>query len=135
MPGLLINIDVPDLAAGERFYTEALGLTSARRFDDDIVELIGSDAPIYLIFKPDGSVIGPEGGGVRRYDRHWTPVHPDFTVDDLDLAIARAIRAGAVQEGETLELPYGRQAMFADPFGNGFCLIAFNAQGYDAIAT
>lgn len=135
MPGLLINIDVPDLGAAELFYTEGLGLTPARRFDDDIVELIGSDAPIYLILKPDGSAIGPEGGGVRRYDRHWTPVHPDFTVDDLDTAILKAIRAGAVQEGETLDLPYGRQAMFADPFGNGFCLIAFNTQGYDAIAT
>lgn len=135
MPGLLINIDVPDLSAGERFYTEALGLTVGRRFDDDIVELLGSTAPIYLILKPEGSIIGPKGVCVRRYERHWTPVHPDFTVDDLDTAIAVAIRAGAVQEGETLTLPYGRPAMFADPFGNGFCLIGFNATGYDAIAS
>ena len=42
MPGLLINIDVPDLAAAELFYTSALGLTAARRFDADIVELTGS---------------------------------------------------------------------------------------------
>jgi len=135
MPGLLINIDVPDLVAGERFYTQALGLTAGRRFDDDIVELLGSDAPLYLIRKPEGSAVGPAGGGVRTYARHWTPVHPDFTVDDLDAATLEAIRAGAIQEGETLDLPYGRQAMFADPFGNGFCLIAFNAKGYDAIAT
>jgi predicted enzyme related to lactoylglutathione lyase len=135
MPGLLINIDVPDLAAGERFYTEALGLTTARRFDDDIVELTGSDAPIYLIRKPAGSSIGPEAGDFRRYNRHWTPVHPDFSVDDLDSAVARALTAGAVQEGETMDLPYGRQAMFADPFGHGFCLIEFNENGYDAIAT
>lgn len=130
MPGLLINIDVPDLAAGEAFYTAALGLTVGRRFADDIVELTGSDAPLYLIVKPAGSAIGPVGGGVRHYGRHWTPVHVDFSVDDLDAAVA-----GAVQEGATLDLPYGRQAMFADPFGNGFCLIAFNAAGYDAIAT
>ncbi len=135
MPGLLINIDVPDLAAAERFYTAVLDLIVGRRFDDDIVELLGSDIPIYLIRKPAGSAIGPEGGDFRRYNRHWTPVHPDFTVDDLDVVLARAIGAGAVQEGETLNLPYGRQAMFADPFGNGFCLIAFNEQGYDAIAT
>jgi hypothetical protein len=25
--------------------------------------------------------------------------------------------------------------MFADPFGHGFCLIAFNERGYDAIAS
>ncbi|UKK84320.1 VOC family protein [Sphingopyxis sp. BSN-002] len=131
----MINIDVPDLVAGERFYTEALGLTVGRRFDDDIVELLGCEAPVYLIRKPEGSAIAPAGGDIRRYARHWTPVHPDFTVDDLDAAALKAIRAGAIQEGETLDLPYGRQAMFADPFGNGFCLIAFNAKGYDAIAT
>lgn len=135
MPGLLINIDVPDLAAGERFYTSALGLTAARRFDDDIVELTGCEAPIYLIAKPAGMAIGPGGGDFRRYNRHWTPVHADFAVTNLDDAVRQAIAAGAVQEGETLDLPYGRQAMFADPFGNGFCLIEFNAQGYDALLT
>ena len=135
MPGLLINIDVPDLVAAERFYTEALGLTAARRFDDDIVELTGCEVPIYLIKKPAGSAIGPNGGDVRRYDRHWTPVHPDFAVAELNRAVNRAVAAGAKQEGETLDLPYGKQAMFADPFGNGFCLIEFNDQGYNAIAT
>ena len=135
MPGLLINIDVPDLTAGEHFYTNALGLTAARRFDDDIVELTGCEVPIYLILKPAGSATGPGGGDFRHYNRHWTPVHPDFSVADLGDAIARARAAGAVQEGETLALPYGRQAMFADPFGNGFCLIEFNEQGYDALVT
>jgi catechol 2,3-dioxygenase-like lactoylglutathione lyase family enzyme len=135
VPGLLINIDVPDIAAGETFYTAALGLSVGRRFDEDIVELLGSDAPIYLIVKPEGSAIGPVDGGARRYARHWTPVHPDFIVGDLDSATARALAAGAVQEGETLDLVYGRQAMFADPFGHGFCLIEFNAAGYDALAT
>ena len=135
MPNLLINIDVPDLAAGEAFYTAALGLTVGRRFDSDIVELLGRDAPIYLLRKASGTPIGPSGGGVRDYSRHWCPIHPDFAVDDLDAATARAVAAGAVQEGDTLELPYGRQAMFADPFGHGFCLIEFNEEGYDAIAT
>lgn len=135
MPGLLINIDVPDLAAGERFYTMALGLTPGRRMGDGIVELAGCEAPIYLIEKRAGSAIGLEGGDFRRYNRHWTPVHPDFSVADLDSAVAHALAAGAMQEGETLDLPYGRQAMFADPFGNGFCLIEFNSEGYDAIAT
>jgi len=133
MPGLLINIDVPDLAAGEHFYINALGLTAARRFDDDIVELTGCEVPIYLIAKPAGLMIGPRGGDFRRYNRHWTPVHPDFSVASLDDAAQRALAAGAVQEGETLDLPYGRQAMFADPFGNGFCLIEFNERGYDAL--
>ena len=60
-------------------------------------------------------------------------MHPDFTVADLDAAVDRALAAGAVQEGEARKAPYGRIAMFADPFGHGFCLIEFNEQGYDAL--
>ena len=134
MPGLLLNIDVPDIAAGERFYTAALGLRVGRRFGPDFVELVGSDAPIYLLRKDAGTTIGPAGGDRRRYERHWSPIHPDFVVDDMDAAVGRALAAGAVQEGATCDAPYGRLAMFADPFGHGFCLIEFNAEGYDAVA-
>jgi lactoylglutathione lyase len=133
MVGLLINIDVPDIEAGVAFYTSALGLEVGRRFDSDFVELLGSDAPIYLLKKEGGTSIGPAGGDIRRYERHWTPVHPDFVVDDIEAASARAIAAGAVQEAEARTAPYGRLAMFADPFGHGFCLIQFNAEGYDAL--
>ena len=133
MPGLLLNIDVPDVEAGIAFYTAALGLKAGRRFDADFVELTGADAPIYLLGKDAGTSIGPAGGDVRRYERHWSPIHPDFVVDDMDEAIARAVAAGAVQEGETRDATYGRLAMFADPFGHGFCLIQFNERGYDAL--
>ena len=130
---LLLNIDVPDMESGIAFYTAAWGLDVGRRFDEDFVELVGAHAPIYLLSKAAGTPIGPAGGDSRRYERHWTPIHPDFAVEDLDAAIARAKAAGAVQEGETCEAPYGRLAMFADPFGHGFCLIQFNEQGYDAL--
>ena len=132
---LLLNIDVPDIESGIRFYTEALGLEVGRRFDSGFVELLGTDAPIYLLAKDPGTSIGPAGGDVRRYHRHWTPIHPDFVVDDLDSAILRAEAAGAVREGETCDAPYGRLAMFADPFGHGFCLIEFSKGGYDALLT
>jgi predicted enzyme related to lactoylglutathione lyase len=135
VPGLLLNVDVPDMAAGIAFYTSALGLEVGRRFDEDFVELLGSDAPIYLLRKEAGTRIGPASDDTRRYTRHWSPIHPDFVVDDMAAAISRAVAAGAVQEGATCEAPYGRLAMFADPFGHGFCLIEFNAEGYDAIAT
>ena len=133
--GLLLNIDVPDMEAGIAFYTAALGLELSRRFDADFVELVGRDVPIYLLRKPPGSAIGPAGGDVRRYSRHWTPVHADFIVAEIGAAIARAVAAGAVQEGETCDAPYGRLAMFADPFGNGFCLIEFNEEGYNMISS
>ena len=133
MADLLLNIDVPDMEQGIAFYTAALGLEVGRRFDSGFVELLGAEVPVYLLKKAAGSAIGPAGGDWRRYGRHWTPVHPDLAVDDLDSAIARAEAAGAVQEGETCDAPYGRLAMFADPFGHGFCLIEFNERGYDAI--
>jgi lactoylglutathione lyase len=132
-PRLLLNIDVPDIEAGIDFYTEALGLELGRRFDPDFVELTGTDAPIYLLRKDAGTVIGPAGGELRRYERHWTPIHPDFAVEDLPAAIERAVAAGAVREGETCDAPYGKLALFADPFGHGFCLIEFNKEGYDAL--
>lgn len=135
MADLLLNIDVPDMERGIAFYTEAFGLEVGRRFDPGFVELVGRDVPIYLLCKDAGTPIGPEGGDSRRYERHWSPVHADFVVEDIEAAIARALAAGAVQEGETCDAPYGRLAMFADPFGHGFCLIQFSAAGYDSIAT
>jgi predicted enzyme related to lactoylglutathione lyase len=134
MADLLLNIDVPDMEQGIAFYTAALGLEVGRRFDSGFVELVGRDAPIYLLCKDAGTAIGPADADLRRYERHWSPVHVDFVVEDMDSAIARAKAAGATQEGETCEAPYGRLAMFADPFGHGFCLIEFNAAGYDSIA-
>ena len=98
MPGLLINIDVPDIEPGIAFYTAALGLRVGRRFREDFVELLGTDAPIYLLRNAAGTSIGPAGGDVRRYERHWSPIHPDFVVEEMDAAIARATAAGATPE-------------------------------------
>ena len=77
--------------------------------------------------------MAPAAGG-RDYGRHWTPVHLDIAVDDLDAALARAIAAGAVAEGAPQDNPWGRIAALADPFGHGFCLIEFRGRGYDEIA-
>lgn len=133
MPGVLINIDVPDIEAGQAFYTQAFDLTVGRRFGDGFVELLGLPAPIYLLENSAGTSIGPSGGDIRRYDRHWSPIHLDIVVDDLAAAVARVMAAGAVQEGKSRTAPYGELALFADPFGHGFCLIAFNERGYDAL--
>lgn len=129
--GLMINIDVPALDAAVRFYTSAFGLRVGRRFGTGFAELLGWPAPLYLLAKAPGTM--GAGGDHRRYERHWTPVHPDIVVDDLDSAVARAVAAGAVLEEAAKEAPYGRIAMLADPFGHGFCLVQFNAQGYDAL--
>jgi catechol 2,3-dioxygenase-like lactoylglutathione lyase family enzyme len=133
---LLINLDVPDLAAGERFYTRAFGLVRGRRLGDDFLELLGWPVPVYLLVKAAGTSIASTAPSARRdYARHWTPVHVDVVVDDIDAALARALEAGAVLEAPICEAPYGRLALLGDPFGHGVCLLQFNERGYDAIAT
>jgi predicted enzyme related to lactoylglutathione lyase len=128
---LLLNIDVPDVETGVRFYTAAFGLEVGRRFGTDFVELLGWPAKVYLLAKAAGTV--GAGGDLRRYDRHWTPVHADIVVVDVDAAVARAVGAGAKLEAPPKDAAYGRIAMLADPFGHGFCLLQFNRKGYDAL--
>jgi predicted enzyme related to lactoylglutathione lyase len=129
---LLVNIDVDDLERATRFYTAALPLRIGRRLGAGAVELLGASAPIYLLAKAAGSEGAP--GARRGYHRHWTPVHLDLVVADVDAAVERAIAAGAVVEAPAVTRTWGRIAMLADPFGHGFCLIEFSDRGYDAIA-
>jgi len=134
MPNLLVNIDVDDLAKAERFYIHAFGLRSARRFGADGVELLGLDAPLYLLRKPAGSQPVAAVEQKREYRRHWTPVHLDIVVEDISAAVHRAIAAGATQEAPVRTSAWGKLALMADPFGHGFCLIEFVGRGYDEIA-
>jgi predicted enzyme related to lactoylglutathione lyase len=128
---LLVNIDVDDLERGTRFYCEGLGLQVGRRFDGWI-ELLGGAAPIYLLPKAKGTAAFTRGER-RDYARHWTPVHLDFVVSDIQKAIARALAAGARLERDVTTHAYGKLALMADPFGNGFCLLEFAGGGYDEI--
>ena len=130
---ILLNLDVADLDSALVFYVAAFGLMPARRFGDDVVELLGAGAPLYLLRKAAGSVAA--GTTPRDYTRHWMPLHIDVVVDDLDTALAKALAAGAVQEGSIRDEAYGRIVQVADPFGHGWCLLAFSARGYGAIAT
>jgi predicted enzyme related to lactoylglutathione lyase len=130
----LVNLDVADAAKAADFYCSALGLTVGRRFGTDI-ELLGASSAIYVLQKPAGSIATKSSSQRRDYSRHWTPVHLDFVVEDIELAVARALAVGAQLEGEIRTANWGRIAAFADPFGHGFCLIQFLNRGYDEIAT
>lgn len=132
---LLVNIDVPDLDQALRFYIEAFDLTVGRRFGDGGVELLGASAPIYLLVKAAGSPATAFASQRRSYERHWTPVHLDLVVDDVDAALERALRAGATLEQAVRASNWGKLALLADPFGHGFCLLQFVGRGYDEIAT
>ena len=129
----LLNIDVPDIATAEAFYTAAFGLRAGRRFGNDALELLGADVPLYLLNKAAGTI--GAGSVARDYLRHWSPVHADLVVDDLDAALIRAVAAGAIQEGAVREAGWGRIVQLADPWGHGWCLLQFLGRGYDEIAT
>ena len=125
---LLVNLDVPDLARAEAFYVGAFGLTVTRRFGQGGAELCGWPVRLYLLQQPAGTL--GAGGDLRRYDRHWCPIHLDVVVEDLEPAVARAGAAGAVAETPGREEGWGRIVTLADPFGHGLCLIQFLNRGY-----
>ncbi|ODA16361.1 GNAT family acetyltransferase [Achromobacter xylosoxidans] len=131
---ILVNIDVPDLEAAIDFYGRAFGLTLHRRLGPGAAEMLGASAPIYLLQKAAGT---PAAGAVRQprdYARHWTPVHLDVVVDDVDDAVARAVAAGARLEDPAASHDWGRIAHLSDPFGHGICIMQFLGRGYDALA-
>jgi predicted enzyme related to lactoylglutathione lyase len=130
---LLVNVDVPDLAAAEAFYVRAFGLSPGRRFSG-MVELLGAEARIYLLLKAAATLPFADAPAGREYARHWSPVHLDFAVDDLDAALQRALDAGARLEGGVVTRKWGRMANLSDPFGHGVCLLQFVGRGYDELA-
>lgn len=132
---LLVNIDVDDLHKATDFYCKAFGLTIGRRFGTDAVELLGATSPIYLLVKPNGTVASATSRHLRSYARHWTPIHLDFVVTEIEGAVDRARNAGARLENQIKTNNWGKIAMLADPFGHGICLIEFVGRGYDEIAT
>jgi predicted enzyme related to lactoylglutathione lyase len=131
MTNLRICIDVDDLDKGIDFYSKAIGLRVGRRLGGDWVELLGGSSPIDLLANRVGTLPVRGSSVARDYRRHWTPVHLDFVVVDLDAALERAKEAGASLEGGIQQKRWGRLANLADPFGNGFCFLEFQGRGYD----
>jgi predicted enzyme related to lactoylglutathione lyase len=131
---ILVNVDVDDLNKATQFYKVAFGLKIGRRFGGNGVEMLGSSAPIYLLVKAAGTSAAGVTTQCRTYDRHWTPVHLDFVVEEMEPAVRRAMDAGARLESPVSTHTWGRLALMADPFGNGFCFVQFLGRGYDEIA-
>ncbi len=130
---LRICIDVDDMDRAIAFYTGGLGLRVGRRFESGFVELLGAGSPIDLLLNAAGTQ--PFAGTIspRSYQRHWTPVHLDFVVDDIDAAVTRLQQYGAVLEMPVADRAWGRIAGLADPFGHGLDLLQFSGRGYDEL--
>ena len=128
MTKLRICIDVPDLARAVAFYTGAFGWGSVAH--DGFVELVGAPVPIDILPRPAGSTTAPPANVARTYERHWTPLHLDFVVDDVDAVVARAVSLGARLEAGPIDLPFARSAQLSDPFGHGLCILQMTERGY-----
>lgn len=113
-----ICIDVDDVDRAVEFYGRGLGLTVVESHPDWAQIKLG--AQTFWIMKTPA---GAQGEISRDYRRHWTPVHLDFTVDDIDAAVRRAVDAGGKLEGEIQRGPKGGLANLVDPAGNGVDLV------------
>jgi predicted enzyme related to lactoylglutathione lyase len=131
---LQVNLDVDDLDKAVRFYSSALGLKVGRRLGAFGVEMLGSSVPIYLLVKSSETPASETISQLRSYQRHWTPVHLDFVVDEIEPAVQRGIEAGAHLEQPITTHEWGKLALMADPFGHGFCFVQFLGRGYGEIS-
>ena len=103
-----INIDVDDLEQGIAFYQSALGFTLRRRlFDGTVAEMTGASSIVYLLTRPSGSSASPNVSAPRDYRRHWTPVHLDVEVEDIEAAVHRALSCDAKLEEEIQTFNWG----------------------------
>jgi predicted enzyme related to lactoylglutathione lyase len=127
-------IDFADLERGIAFYCDGLGLALKRRLSPSWVELEGGNLPIFLLGNRSPTAQLGNTQIRRDFGRHWTPVHLDFIVPDIDAAVARLTGLGATLDRAIQDAEYGRMANMADPFGNGFDLIEFSGSGYDAVS-
>jgi predicted enzyme related to lactoylglutathione lyase len=130
----IANIDVDDLQKAVGFYQAAFGLKVGRRFGASGVEMLGGPTSIYLLLKEADTAASSTTGWRRSYGRHWTPVHLDFVVDEIESAVQTAVAAGARLEAAISTAKWGKLALMADPFGHGFCFVQFIGRGYDEIA-
>lgn len=124
-------IEVTAEEDGVAFYCDGLGLTVKRRYSARWIELAGANTPVFLLAGRPATVDLGDRTAERDYGRHWTPVHLDFVVDDLDTVLARLLERGGRLDRPVKSRDYGRIANMSDPFGNGFDLIEFIPGGYD----
>src|SRR5262249_12942886 len=118
-----VSIDVPNLAEGVAFYCAAFGFLEKSRPAPGLAVLHDQNVELCLLEKPAGSKASIGTNDRRKYERHWTPVHLDFHVEDLHAALQRVEALGAKREQVFENLEHGSAAFCSDPFGHGFCLL------------
>jgi len=119
----LVTLVVPDYDAALAFFVGGLGFDlcedvpagAGKRW---VVVRPGTGGAAILLARAVGddqrAAIGNQTGGRVAFFLH---------TDDIGRDRARFAQAGAVFEGEPRSAPYGRVAVFRDPFGNRWDLI------------
>jgi hypothetical protein len=109
-----ISVDVPDITEGVHFCTSAFGFSKSSQPMPGVVVLRAGSVKVCLLERRAGSKPSAHTGETRRYERHWTPVHRDIQVANLNNALASAL---VFESSE-----HGAAAFCSDPFGHGFGL-------------
>src|SRR4051794_40982368 len=89
-----VSIDVPDLEAGLRFYGAVFGFVEVARPFPAMAILDAGNVTLCMHQKAAGTQPSPGAQEVRRYERHWTPVHLDLHVHDFDGVLDRVRAEG-----------------------------------------
>ena len=118
-----VSIDVPTIEAGLKFFGDAFGFVETARPHPGYAVLTSGESTIGLLAKPAGSSPAKGSTDVRKYERHWKPVHVDFRVKDFDATLKKALDAGAKAEQVHRVAGYPPVAFCSDPFGHGFCIV------------
>ena len=127
-PSVHLSIDVPDIEAGLRFYETVFGFVEVARPFSTMAILDANNLTVCVHEKSAGTKPSPNGTDVRRYERHWTPVHVDLHVHDFDGVLGKVRAEGGLIEMEFREQGPKPAAFCSDPFGNGFCVIGEDAK-------
>jgi predicted enzyme related to lactoylglutathione lyase len=108
-----MTVFVSDQDRAKTFYADVLG------FDVHGDQVMGDNRWL--------EVVPPHGGSAIVLHRPFPGTSPGTSrgiipeTDDLDADCAALVEAGVAVDGPK-DLPWGRQATFADPDGNGFVL-------------
>jgi predicted enzyme related to lactoylglutathione lyase len=108
-----VTVPVPSLDEGLRFYRDGLGHTLLWR--NDAAEQAGLRLPA----SDTELVLTTE----QRYE-------PDWLVESVDEAVAAVRAAGGRVVAEPVDIPVGRAAVVADPFGNSLVLLDLSIGRY-----
>jgi predicted enzyme related to lactoylglutathione lyase len=113
-----VTVPVPDLDSGLRFYRDSLGHDLLWRNDE--VGQAGLALP-----HSDSELVLTTGGDYA----------PDWLVSDADQATEVIVAAGGQVIAAPCDIPVGRLAVVADPFGNVLVLLDLSKGRYVTDAT